>query len=249
MNRISVIFLLLVTAASAAANDSPQTSFFRANALYAEGNYAGAIGVYEGLVTEGFDGGHLRFNLGNAYFKAGDLGPAILNYERAGAWNPDDPDVAANLAFARSLSGDEPCSPAVWTTLLFPLASRLSTWTLAVLASAAFTVMLVCLALRHVFSRPRRVLGYAAGLSLVILGVSAASAGYRFATEDFPLHAVVIAAGETPVRFEPDSGGTTHFVARQGTRLEVGDQRDGWVQVGRCDGRRGWIEAQTIETL
>jgi tetratricopeptide (TPR) repeat protein len=249
VKRISLIFLLLLAAAPAAANDSPQTSFFRGNALYAEGKYGEAIEVYEGLAAEGYDGGHLRFNLGNAWFKAGDAGRAILNYERAEAWNPDDPDVEANLAYARSLSGAEPCTPAVWTALLFPLASRLSTWTLAVLASAAFALMLACLALRHVLTRPRRLLGYAAVLCLLVLAVSAASAGYRFVTEDLPLHAVVVAAGETPVRFEPDADGTTHFVAKQGTRLEISDRRDGWVQVGRCDGRRGWIEAQSIETL
>lgn len=249
MTGIQAILFVLLAALPAAAADGPQTTFFRGNALYAEGRYAEAIAVYEGLAADGYDGGHLRFNLGNAYFKSGDVGRAILNYERAGTWVPADPDVEANLGFARERSGAEACPMPAWAAFAFPFASRLSTWTLAVLSSVLVALLLVCLALRHVLVRPRRLLGWAAGLCLFLLGGTVCSGVWRFVHEDLPEHAVVVAEGETPVRFEPASDGTTHFVARQGTRLRIAERRDGWARVSRCDGRRGWIAADTIETL
>ncbi len=43
----------------------------------------------------------LFYNLGNAYFRTGDLGRAILNYERALALDPSQPEARANLQLAR----------------------------------------------------------------------------------------------------------------------------------------------------
>jgi tetratricopeptide (TPR) repeat protein len=43
----------------------------------------------------------LFYNLGNASFRAGDLGRAILNYERALVLEPQHPEADANLRLAR----------------------------------------------------------------------------------------------------------------------------------------------------
>ena len=68
---------------AAAAPTTPQTAFFRANTLYTQGQYAKAIEAYEAVLQSGLVSGNLYFNLGNSYFKAGQVGRAILNYERA----------------------------------------------------------------------------------------------------------------------------------------------------------------------
>jgi len=230
-------------------SDSPQTSFFRANAQYAEGKYGEAIRGYEDVVSAGYDGGNLRFNLGNAYFKAGDVGRAILNYERADSWIPADPDVEANLTYARSLTGAEPCIVPTWATLVFPLSTRMSTWTLGLLSSALLTLFLVGIAVRRLLPRPGRALLYSALACLLLLAVSASSMAYRAVSVELPRFAVVIAEGKSSVRFEPAADGTSHYVAPQGARLRINDTREGWAQVARCDGRRGWIETQVIEEL
>ena len=60
---------------------------------------------------------------------------------------------------------------------------------------------------------------------------------------------MVTRAGDTAVRFEPSADGTTHFVAPEGTLLRILEERDGWAQVTRSDGRRGWIERGAIEEV
>ena len=83
-----VIPLILATVCPLAAlpGDKPldgEEGFYRANAAYKEGRYPEAIQGYRDLIASGHAGGHLYYNLGNAYFRSGALGPAILNYERA----------------------------------------------------------------------------------------------------------------------------------------------------------------------
>lgn len=251
MNSIVSLAVLLATVSVASAQtvDSPQTAFYRGNSLYAEGRYDDAVGAYSELVEAGYDGGALRFNLGNAYFKAGDVGRAILNYERAETWIPADPDLEANLSYARSLTEAEPCALPTWSLLAFPLAARFSSWTLALLSSVFLAAALACWGSRRFLPRGARVLGYVALLWAVGVVIGAGSLGYRVFRIERPSFAVVVAPGDTPVRFEPATDGTQHFVSKQGTKLEVDEEREGWAQVTRCDGRRGWIERSAIEPL
>ena len=73
-----------------------------ANQLYEAGQYAQAAQAYQQLVNQGYGDGALFYNLGNAHFKQGDYGRAILNYRRAQQLAPRDPDIETNLALARA---------------------------------------------------------------------------------------------------------------------------------------------------
>jgi tetratricopeptide (TPR) repeat protein len=241
---------LVVAAASAAENEpaGPQTTFYHANALYKDGRYADAVREYEGLLQSGLESGPLYFNLGNAYFKAGEYGRAILNYERAARLIPRDPDLLANLSYAQALSEATTCEAPAWQRLLFPLADRLSFWNLAVATAATNTLLCLVLALYIVSrQRPRWLLYVAAALG-VFLSISAASLGYRTLASRTPA-AVVTRGGETAVRFEPADSGTPHYVLKEGSVVRVLETRDGWLQVSRCDGRRGWIEHAAVEAV
>ncbi|MGH9388155.1 MAG: tetratricopeptide repeat protein, partial [Vicinamibacteria bacterium] len=86
-----------------AAFTTPADAFRQAEALYQEEHYAEAIENYESIRASGVEDGVLYYNLGNAYFKSGRLGLAIVSYERASNLMPGDEDIRANLAFAGGL--------------------------------------------------------------------------------------------------------------------------------------------------
>ncbi|HVM97178.1 MAG TPA: BatD family protein, partial [Candidatus Acidoferrales bacterium] len=245
--------LLLLGIAFAAAHaladtPSPQTTFFHANALYKDGQYTAAANEYEEILKQGLASGNAYFNLGNAHFKAGEKGKAILNYERARRLLPSDPDVAANLGYAQSLTGATPCTPALWQRIAFPLAQRTSssalTWTVLAFYSLCFFALT---AHRLLPSHPRPLVSVA-WISGALLLVSGASWGWQLAA-DRDTQAVVTAPGETKARFEPAANGTEHYVLKEGSLVKIGDRREGWLQVERCDGLRGWVETKALEQL
>src|SRR5205814_7261015 len=84
-----------------AASAFGQTDFGKANQEYAQGHFKEAIAGYETLVRSGPLSANLFYDLGNAYFRTGDFGRAILNYERALALEPHHPEATANLQIAR----------------------------------------------------------------------------------------------------------------------------------------------------
>ena len=77
------------------------TLFAQANAHYAEGNYAEAAEQYQEVLAEQ-PSAEVYYNLGNAYFKQGELSQSILAYERALRLKPTMKDAKHNLQFAQT---------------------------------------------------------------------------------------------------------------------------------------------------
>src|SRR5262249_15505580 len=160
LGRAAAVLLLLIAAGASAATDNPQAMFFRANALYADGRYAEAAAEYEHVLGTGVASANVYFNLGHADLKAGDVGRAVLAYERARRLAPGDPDVRANLAFAREQNGEDD-EPPRWTRVAFPLATVWPSDTVLAVAAAAWWALFLLLAARLLLPVARRALGWA----------------------------------------------------------------------------------------
>ncbi len=241
----AAVLLAILTGVARGAEDTPQAMFFRGNALYADGRYAEAAAEYEQLLAGGVASASTYFNLGNAYLKAGDVGRAVLAYARAERLAPGDPDLHANLAYAREQSAPAG-PPAWWTRVLFPLAA---TWSgdgvLLAVAAAWWTLMLLLVA-RRMLPRMRRAASRAALVAGAALAVIGASAMYRLVAIELRRAVVVVAPAAVAVRFEPSTSGTVHFEVKPGATLRLLGEREGWVQVGRDDGLRGWVARQDV---
>ncbi len=84
-----------------------QPLFLQANQAYKSGDFTAAAAGYEKLLAAGMSNGELLYNLGNAYFKKGDTGRAILNYRKAELFMPRDADLEANLQYALGQAQDK----------------------------------------------------------------------------------------------------------------------------------------------
>src|SRR6266446_9900857 len=78
-----------------------EIEFEKTNQEFAQGHFKEAISSYEALIRDGQWSTNVFYDLGNAYFRTGDFGRAILNYERALALERHHPEAAANLQIAR----------------------------------------------------------------------------------------------------------------------------------------------------
>lgn len=76
------------------------------DSAYMRNDYVSAIQIYENLLKKG-EAAEIYYNLGNSYYKAGDIARAILNYERASLLQPGNTDIRANLEIARSKTIDK----------------------------------------------------------------------------------------------------------------------------------------------
>ncbi len=90
------------------AGAAPDRLWDRANTAYVNGDYAGAIAIYESILDRGLSSARLYYNLGNAYFQGGPHGQeAILFYRRALRLRPGNEDVRHNLEVAEARTKDD----------------------------------------------------------------------------------------------------------------------------------------------
>ena len=225
--------------------------FEEGNRRYQQEDYQGALDNYLRIREAGFESPGLYYNIGNAYFKANELGRAILYYERARRLAPSDADILANLELARSLGVDEIVPlprfwlfrVGSWWMNLFPRSLLIGLTAAGYLVAAGALVVLV---LRPgVASWPRRT-AVAGGIMMLVLG---ATLGVRETGLGQTRLAVVLAA-EVGVRSAPsDDPALQLFVIHEGTRVRVDRSSQEWLEVVLDDGKVGWVRAEVLEEV
>lgn len=245
--------LLLVLAGLSACR--PETTsggqVAEANRLYEAGQFVEAVVAYQGLVDAGVTDGTLYYNLGNAHFKAGDLGHAILNYRRAQALLPRDPDVAANLQLARAQATDrlETEGEGVmvgfvrrvlveWTTLDEAAGIALGLWVLL----CALVVAAI------LWRRGQQALRYAIVVLGVMLALSLLSIGIRVSDVHGSSPAVIVAQA-VEVRSGPGEDYLAEFTLHTGAEIRVLERRGDWVRIALPGDLQGWVPGEAMESL
>jgi tetratricopeptide (TPR) repeat protein len=237
----------------ASAND-PSLSFDAANRSYEQGRFAEAAAIYEKLAESNPASATLYFNLGNAWFKAGQVGRAIAAWRLAERLEPRDPGLRFNLAFARKkITGSEAPAGSLWNRALKAL--TVNEWTC--LASAGLWVWFLLLAAREWRPLWRRALsGYTATVGLaagLVIGCLAAAAN-----QQCRVVSAVVAVPEAIVRIGPlEEAQPMKFQFRDGNELTVldrkelavGGQNQLWLYVRDAAGRAGWLKSDQVVLL
>jgi tetratricopeptide (TPR) repeat protein len=232
------LLLMLSIAAGAMASEDARI-FMDGTAAYGKGDWQGAIKAFEQLADKGIQNGRLFYNLGNAYLKNDDLGRALLWYERALKFIPDDPDLKFNYDYALTLTKDErgeQTSPLL--RILFFWKYQLSADTIrwvALVLNAVLWVSLSVLAIRkkHLL-RPSIILAAAATL------IFSATAIFNY-IESAHIHHAIILPAEVPVRSGFTDSATQLFVLHAGTKVRVERESGDYLLIRYTEDKIGWV--------
>jgi tetratricopeptide (TPR) repeat protein len=217
--------------------------FFKANQSYGEGRFEDAIRGYEQLIRSGHRSGHLYYNLGNAYFRREQLGPAILNYERAYLLMPRDEDLNFNLSHARDQMRDAiPQSEGFFQMAFFwldSLSMEEMFWAVALLNVFFWGILFVRLFHRMEWT-------YYLFLILLIFwligGTSFGLKWYQAGSDD----RAVVLKQEVSILAGPDVRDTVLFKLHEGTIVHHERSEDGWSLVHLPDKKRGWVKTEDV---
>jgi len=217
--------------------------FNKANILYEEKKYSEAIKLYESILKKGYESGYLFYNLGNAYFKKGELGKAILNYEKALKFIPLDSDLRTNYNYALSLI-KVPVKDleSFWfTRFLNKVFSPFTVDNLTILLSLIYLFLLGVLTL--FFRKHRKVIV----LSLIFL-FSFSFSGLILKVSKQGKEAIVITK-EAQVKFAPLDEATLYFRVYEGQKLRIISQEGSYYKIRDHRQKIGWVEKKALEVI
>jgi len=238
--RTALVLILLLFGWTAPSYSSGQArQFLSGLEAYKKGDYSAAIAQFNAIAQKGVVNGKLYYNLGNAYLKDNDLGSAILWYERALKFMPDDPDLHFNLDYARSLTKDVPeetVSPLV--RIFFFWKYQLSDRTIKIAAIAInflFWMLLCAWRLTR-----RRGLARAAMTAAIPALIFVLTAGYTYYETARRQQAIVLPK-QTAVRSGLENTSTQLFILHAGAKVRVVKQLKGHYQIRFSADKIGWV--------
>jgi len=226
--------------------------FSEGNDHYAAGRFEDAVRVYRQLLAQGYTSEAVHYNLGNALFKSGQLGPAILEYEKAAVMAPDDDDLRANLEFLRTLTADKTSAGGAQTTTFF--VERLLALTSldedAMVVLALFCIMGVLVAIRIVSTRPVLLRLALWGMAVVALPLVVMSAAFSVKlSRDISSSYAIVLSERLDVRSGPGDDNTTLFTVHEGLKVRLRGEQGGWLQVSLENGLNGWVPASSLGVI
>jgi len=240
-SAFALVFVCLFAEQSFAQTNA---EFLKATQDYTAGRFQDAIKSYESLVQARQFSANLFYDLGNAYFRAGDFGAAILNYERALALDQHHPEADANLRIVRDETRALELAPSpIERFLQFGTANQY-----AVVAALAFWVAAFAL-VAFFFSR-RRATG-ALALSILSLSIFAIAvfAGYRLENGSNGKALAIVTGNGVEARLATADNANTVLALPPGSEIKILSTRGDWIYAALPYNLRGWLPAKSAELV
>jgi Tfp pilus assembly protein PilF len=258
MKTLALIVTLALAGGVAHAADteisaSKDATFRRGNDAYFHGRYQEAVDAYEQVVSLGVLSADLFYNLGNAYLKIEQLGPAIYSYERALELDPTQDDVRFNLGVARDaarkkgedrLAGVE--AQPFWMRLAQQVTVNWASWLFLALYVGLFALLIILHFVQPGFLRVGMWSAFAfVGLATLIGG---ALLGARLYLADRVEQAIVL-PDVVQVKEGPDPNYQSVFGVHAGLRVRVTEKEQDWVRIRLANGLEGWVRERDLGRL
>jgi hypothetical protein len=227
--------------------DQQARAFLDGVRYYESKEYTNAIEAFNKIVEGGIQNGKLYYNLANAYLKNGDIGPAVLWYERSLKLMPKDPDLRFNLAYANTLVTDKTeSSSSPLLTVMFFWKDLFSVATWQGIALGFNACCWISLAVWYLLKkRVFKTMGYC---FILITCISLGAIFYHAFVVNYRPQAIILPASVS-VRSGLASESTELFVLHAGTRVAVEKQTKGFFRIRFSKDKIGWIKDTSAGTI
>ena len=247
------IFVALCMACSAAAFAQTDAQLWNsANDAYSMGQYESAYNDYKSIEQGGTHSYKLYYNMGNACYKMGEVGKAILYYEKALKLDPAGEDAKINLQIARlqTLDKIDVVPEFILATLIKDVRNALSSngWAYLAIAFLAVTAVLMLLFRFAPTTGQRKfsfVLACVVFLFAIISVLFAVNLRRNASSED----SAIVMVPVSNIKSAPNSTGNNLFILHEGTKVEILEEAGQWCRIEISDGRQGWMHKSDVEVI
>lgn len=245
----SLLSAILLMVSMQVFGQAAEELFAAGNEAYNAEKYEEAISAYQGVLSQELESSAIYFNLGNAYYKRGQLAPAMLNYERALKLSPLDEDIKQNIGVVQKGLIDS------FERVPQPIVRTIYTWTLklfgpdawSLLSLIFFAVLLLGTGL-YLFSTMKRP-GFVSAIFGLVLGIGCLLLAFARENYDETHRPAIVMSASAYIKSGPSEKAEDVFILHEGTKAEVTEHFEGWKKIRLPDGKIGWIPENDIEEI
>lgn len=223
-----------------------------ADSAYIRNDFTTAIQIYEMILSTG-ESADIYYNLGNSYYKIGDIAKAILNYERALILKPANKDIRSNLEIARAKTVDKVTDvpELFFITWLKSITNSMGIQSWAIIAISFFLLFIVSIYFFFFSTKivARKTFFILALFFLVFCVIANISAAFQRRVRLNRMNAIIISPSVT-IRSTPNDNGTSLFILHEGRKVFIkDDSMKDWKEIQLEDGNVGWVKKNDLEVI
>ncbi|WNG34641.1 SH3 domain-containing protein [Archangium violaceum] len=249
MSAITAILVATLLSQTYYSPEEAQTLFQQANESFLKQDYATAREGYEKLLSHGFGGPDIHYNLGTTYLAQGDLGRAVLAFERSRKAGGEGPDLDANLTLARArqldkVVGNAPEEPFL-QRVVDATSGNLVAWLFLGTWVAAFAFLILFRLLRP----GRRAWALVVGSVLLVASVPSGALLAAHVWVHETVHEAVVVAPTLRAREFPKEEAKVAFEVHPGLKVRVMEETGRYVRIRLPNGLEGWAEREGVAEI
>jgi tetratricopeptide (TPR) repeat protein len=220
----------------------------KAEDFYNNKKFDEALKIYSSIESDGYTSSDFYYNFGNIHYRLGNIGKAILYYEKAHKLNPNDGNVKHNLniCYSKTVDKIEFNENFFIQTLKEGMVYRLSEkhWGWISILFSFLAALLLAVSI-WVQSRFRPIL-IPLGILVLILSIFFYGMGRMIIRENNKNAFAVVLAKETPVRSEPLEKSFVKFRLHEGSKIRVLEFDNEFVLIKLSNGNEGWVKNKDL---
>ena len=251
MKRIFTLILLVFSLVNLYADEKGEL-WTKANDAYSMGQYETALNDYMEIEKNGYQSYKLYYNMGNAWYKTGNMGKAILYYEKALKLNPAGEDALNNLQIAKlqTLDKIDVLPEFIVSTWIKDTRNLMSSNGWGYTAVGLFAVVCILLLLfKFAPTTGGRKLSFVLACVVFLFFIFAVLFAFSLRAKAKSEDNAVVMVPVSNVKSAPNSTGNNLFILHEGSKVEILEQAGKWCRIEISDGRQGWLEEKDIEVI
>ncbi len=241
---IKIVFLSL------SLSQNVDSLFQLGNYYYENEKYEIAVNNFEQLEKD-FSHEYLYLNLGNSYYRIGELGNAVWAYEKAHSISPRDKDIIYNLNFVRSQVKDRIIPPENFFLLSLYKAALDKTTILDIIILGGFLFIIISIIylIKSYFFINKKIstiFNYSLTILISLLMWMSLDKYWNFSD----ISEAIVISTSADVHSSPIvRGENIVFRIHEGTKAQITTFEKGWYEILLLDGKKGWISNQYMRKI
>lgn len=226
------------------------SQFKQGNEAYKAGEFKKALELYSSVEEAGKTSAELNYNMGNCYFRLNKVGHAILNYEKALKQDPSLEEAQINLSRAETLTVDKieqlPLPGIIRVYKGFLNLLNTEGWALVSLGFVLAFFVLVLLINFSKNSTLKKSLFLVNSINLLLVLLTLI---FAFSSKHYDKDELVLVKDNVYIKSEPTKSGQDLFILHEGTKVQLKQENNAWIQIKLSDGLIGWVEKGAFKKI